>query len=638
MRKNPFLLLLVISLIVASIVSLIIHGLFYPQVLVPGWLLPWIGFGVLRSILETFGGILLWVVLIRFGIMPVILGESKSFQLGDVFEPGSVPDFPQVIGTGTGFVLLFATLTFVLHPIAVDQQELSLFRSRFSRDQISRAEELERRGNLFEAMAAADAAFFNSPTFQDAVRTRQRIQRAVAALPVESVSTEELIRRTLPLNLTFDDLLGRAQQSLAREDFFSAVFFADLALQLSGRQRDPRALAIRQEGRRRIQVVEMSEAQAQQSRRFFDKRMALDALEQGNLVESYYIMKSVHDQNPQDADVIEWFPVIQQALANTYFFLDEATEALEFGTLGSAVAWQTIAPGGEQILVFSASQTSRLRVSIPPGSRLFLEDTDSGGSSTRRSNILLNYFLFGVELAVINRDSGALEARGTIPYAKAMLLQDPQARIAPGTERGVAATIPQITGWFLQTQGISRDGPGAFQQIQWDLIEPNRETFIASLFEERDLIPLPMEPELLFAVGSFATSLEGLNLAQVFNSLNLAGQIGYETIAFETELLSRLSRPLVDIFLFVIGLGWAWSSRIRKAGANVILSFATLPLALILSLGIQYVVVWLFRILAASFMTLIGFLWGTLAYVLVLFLVLFLSLVIVYGRYGRDFA
>ncbi|NCN05788.1 MAG: hypothetical protein GW949_09165 [Spirochaetales bacterium] len=618
--KNTFLVLLFVSFLVAAFLLLIIHGFFVPSVVIAQWTLNWIGMGVLRRILETGGPIVLWVAILRFSLLPVLFGDSKPLKRGETGERESIRNFKKVLWTGTLSIFVLGLAFLVFHPMAVRAQDQIIFRSQFARDQLSRALVFEEEGQLFFALRAAEAALYGAQNFPEAQVARERIQRKVAQAPTPPLEPQPLYERSLPLNLSFAELVARARNFLAEEDFFSAVFYADQALLLSGFETRQDALAIRQEARRRILAIDLSGGDARAQEVFFAKRDSLRAYEEGRFIESYYIMKALEDIDPLDGDVLEWFPRIQQALREANFFLDEAVEALSKGSQGPPVAWQEVGADGSRIWVYSAAMYAEYQVRFPPGSMLEVqlareEETNSGARGR-----LQNHFLYDLEIAVIDRESGALVAQGFVPFGKAVL---------NSMEEGEPV-------WHLQTIGITQARPEDRNELRWvgdvEQIRSDKD----ELFWVHGLLRLPLDPPNLLSAGTLSSSAQGLNLAQLFGAVTQAGRLGYETLALETEFLHRGQRIFLDLLMFVVALGWGWSHRVRVPGVYLIFGFASLPLVMVMTVGLHFFVLWIFRIGGAALLLALGFIPGLALWVVLSLILLVVSATIVNVRYGHS--
>lgn len=571
MKNSRYLLLLIISEVVAAFVILVVHGIALPPVLVPSFVLPWVGFGVLRVWLECAALTMFWVIFLRFGLLPVLLRETRS-------EEAKFPDLRGAVSISTVWLIVIATAFLLLHPVAVSSQAKVERSSAYARDMLAAALRLEEAGDFFRAMEVAELAMDTAPDFPEGEAVRERLFHRVSQLPAPEMASEVGAQPGRPMQQSFGEILSRAIAYLDEEDYFSALYYADQALQVSGMEREPRALSIRETARRRIQAAELSGTDVATQQRFVAKRRGIAALEEGRYVEAYYLFEALSQEDPSDPDILEWFPRIRESLRQVTFFQEDAIAGLDQWSRETLVAWQELRSEGQFVWIYSASAASR-HFEVPE-----LDETEEDVSG------ITNYYFEGIEIAVLDAETGDLLARGQAPFGKAVLLPNEDSM-----------------QWYLLTQAIPQGAPGENTSLEWSALDQTIRASQDAVFWEWGLVPLPAEPELILESSGLGGGTGGINTGRLFTSIRDFASLGYAVESLETELASRILRPLGDFVLLALFLGGAWGSRIRRAGPNLILAFAMLPVLLLVIYAFYSGFQWVLKLLAAWAVMSFGF-------------------------------
>ncbi|TFG62511.1 MAG: hypothetical protein E4H36_07835, partial [Spirochaetales bacterium] len=126
------------------------------------------------------------------------------------------------------------------------------------------------------------------------------------------------------MNAGLEQLTGRAGDFLSKEDYYSALYYADLALKL-----DPsfaEALKLKKEAEKNIAQAAPAESETKKTDYYFQKKEGYEALFQfNNPVRAYYIYQDLKSSHPDDRDVIRYFAEAEKKLLENSFFMDEAS-------------------------------------------------------------------------------------------------------------------------------------------------------------------------------------------------------------------------------------------------------------------------------------------------------------------------
>ncbi|MCK5672439.1 MAG: hypothetical protein KAH95_03640, partial [Spirochaetales bacterium] len=122
------------------------------------------------------------------------------------------------------------------------------------------------------------------------------------------------------------DLELKASDYFSKEDYFSALYYANLAFKLdesrSGAQR------IAAESREAIRSLAPDKSELEAKEKFNIKRTGFDLLNEGNSIEAYYIFKELSVESNTDKDIPEFLARSLEAISDKSFFIDEAEQYL----------------------------------------------------------------------------------------------------------------------------------------------------------------------------------------------------------------------------------------------------------------------------------------------------------------------
>lgn len=219
------------------------------------------------------------------------------------------------------------------------------YRSDVARNARERATSLENAGRYDDAIARLRR-------YQAIVGTSDELERRIQELRIDAAEARradagagaipERIPRAFELSgLTVPDLIARAEAALADGEYFTAHYYASVAVDQS---------SFRREDARRIQSEALNaiddgirerEITAERSR-YQAKLEAYQALQRGDdepraLVDAYYQFQELAETLPDDPDVERYYAEATERLDTITFFTDELAEIDELGGRGRAV-------------------------------------------------------------------------------------------------------------------------------------------------------------------------------------------------------------------------------------------------------------------------------------------------------------
>ncbi|TVR32602.1 MAG: LptF/LptG family permease [Spirochaetaceae bacterium] len=323
------------AVIVLAIVYLVAFGamLIYSMFMFPGRIvLP-----VLRTGWILWNGVALFIEVLPTAHLSAVL---LLYSLFAGFGPGVRLADRALVRALKGPLVLFTVITMlfavavgIIQPYAAARRDSYVYQSEFARALLSQAQQFERAGE-YERAAVDYALYLNIDAENTEVRAQLDEARAMAdAREIEAQPDRDTVflraaRREAP---DATQLVNRAAAAIGEQDFFTAHYYARLALALdSGREEARRILANANEGMRAFgQTLQ----EAAQQERYERKRHAYWLLsdEQGqSLIQAYYAFADLRADYPDDRDIELYYPLALEAIQRVSFFLHEIERAEAF--------------------------------------------------------------------------------------------------------------------------------------------------------------------------------------------------------------------------------------------------------------------------------------------------------------------
>jgi len=122
------------------------------------------------------------------------------------------------------------------------------------------------------------------------------------------------------------DLILKASASYSQEDYYSALYYANLAFKLDDSRQEAQRIAAESRDAIRSLAPDKSEREAKE---YFElKRTGFDTLSAGNPIDAYYIFKKLSAESNNDKDIPEFLARSLEDIADKSFFIDEAEKYL----------------------------------------------------------------------------------------------------------------------------------------------------------------------------------------------------------------------------------------------------------------------------------------------------------------------
>jgi hypothetical protein len=117
------------------------------------------------------------------------------------------------------------------------------------------------------------------------------------------------------------ELIKKATDYYNSEDYFSSLYYANLAFKLDDSRQEAQRIAA--ESREAIRSLEPDQSE-REAKMYFDlKRTGFNTLNEGNPIDAYYIFKELSNISNSDKDIPEFLDRSLKEISNISFFIDE---------------------------------------------------------------------------------------------------------------------------------------------------------------------------------------------------------------------------------------------------------------------------------------------------------------------------
>jgi tetratricopeptide (TPR) repeat protein len=435
--------------------------------------------------------------LMRYAIPLTLAGTAVAYSL--LYRPagaGRRPFFALLSSNLAGQVSLavvFTGLFLGLEPWVATNRGQLFSLSAQARTYLSQAESAMDTGDERSALLSYERYLAVNPGDEE-IQSRASQLRALLYTGSEAPAQQQELRLTpkdLAEGLSPPELIRMAERFLADGDYFTAYYYADLAVRIDPRRADARRLAAR--AQEMIRSFAPNEGDDRMARVFDEKRRGFDLYRKGEYVQSYRVFHALRQEYPRDLEVQKYYDASRAQLASLAFFLDEARAAEAM-------------PGPERLLFLNRRQEEIREVvylgkmsSTPEG--VFFADIEVAGFTPRR--LLYHY--------------GA-------PFGK---LYEGQINL-----RGIDRREPKVETGVVVYEG-------ALSKVLDDVPE---------------MLTLAPDPAVLPALRSESCCLDSLSLFALWRVRARIGDYGHLPAPVGMEVLRRVMTPFVFLVLALVGM------------------------------------------------------------------------------------
>lgn len=418
--------------------------------------------------------------------------------------------------------LIYTVLLSGFLPLLNRKQSEAAYASRVALGFLEEAEVEKKEGNTERAIKLLDI-YLSIDKGNEEIEKR-RDSYSVEMLkdnkgePVDEAVESLVPSRMAASGLDASDLIEKAREYYAGEDYFSAHYYAALTLEIAtARNLIIAARNIETDALKELSSILPTGVEKEAEKLFLKKKEGFLAFTEERFFDAYYIFKELEEHYPRDPDVLMYLEESRKKLKEESFFTEEAEKAV-------------VLPGKEGILFENGSAEGRVEI-------IAIE---------RMVELSGDVFFKNVE-AISFDSSGKINYHLYAPYGKLVnnhLNMNAMDRFKAGKS----------------------SPPDYWQGAQSDLLP-----FLHS-------IKLNPDRELLSRMSMDSQDLKGWGLMSLWQAREKIETFGRITEKLDITLLLTLLKPFLFLILSLISISLGWSLRGRYPARPSIIAFLFIPL------------------------------------------------------------
>lgn len=426
------------------------------------------------------------------------------------------------------FIFSLAVLSFyvvlaeAVKPILMEYQSRSVYQALTHKEYTKLAKEAYDRNDYSQAEDHIDRALSIWPQSEDAMKLNEMIKIAGEKLSLDK--TDSVLRKNISeednISMTAEAALKRAEMAALAFDFYTAHYYAKLAMQTfqdgNPLKIDAENLAVRAWAE--VEKGLASYKDAPSIALYKSKKAAYETLQRGDYIKAYYsflqIDSSMRASNPdkKDPEVERFLNLSRVELEKNVFFTDELKNIPNFIMRGDISF--TVGEHSHECAVIKIHGISH-------------------GSSTLRNEIYLMNVLY-TRLGISNAEKWSI----IIPYAKLIEVVDDE-----GKNR-LMLQICSVNRYSEEKNVYPKVLSGAIPR------------------ENAHNILLPMTMTDFILIEKSISGPSAMKISDLYYFSLIAEKYGLKKEAYLSEVLYRLTEPLLLLIVSLLVLILAWRFRV----------------------------------------------------------------------------
>lgn len=496
------------------------------------------------------------------------------------------------------FIFSLAVLSFyvvlaeAVKPILMEYQSRSVYQALTHKEYTKLAKEAYDRNDYSQAGDHIGRALSIWPQSEDAMKLNDMIK--IAGEKISLDKTDSVLRKNISeednISMTAESALKRAEMAALAFDFYTAHYYAKLAMQTfqdgNPLKIDAENLAVRAWAE--VEKGLASYKDAPSIALYKSKKAAYEALQRGDYIKAYYsflqIDSSMRASNPDKKDPeVEWFLNLSRVeLEKNVFFTDELKNIPNFIMRGDISF--TVGEHSHECAVIKIHGISH-------------------GSSTLRNEIYLMNVLY-TRLGISNAEKWSI----IIPYAKLIEVVD---------DEGKNRLMLQI----CSVDRYSEENTVYPKVLSGELPRENAHNI---------LLPMTMTDFILIEKSISGPS--AMKISDLYYFSLIAEKYGLKKEAYLSEVLYRLTEPLLLLIVSLLVLILAWRFRVSPGRRLNKRLFLFSPLCPFLSYILMETLRYIFKLQIAFFVCLTPRYVSLIVFGLPVIALIFLIITLVYQR------
>lgn len=496
------------------------------------------------------------------------------------------------------FIFSLAVLSFyvvlaeAVKPILMEYQSRSVYQALTHKEYTKLAKEAYDRNDYSQAEDHIDRALSIWPQSEDAMKLNEMIKIAGEKLSLDK--TDSVLRKNISeednISMTAEAALKRAEMAALAFDFYTAHYYAKLAMQTfqdgNPLKIDAENLAVRAWAE--VEKGLASYKDAPSIALYKSKKAAYETLQRGDYIKAYYsflqIDSSMRASNPdkKDPEVERFLNLSRVELEKNVFFTDELKNIPNFIMRGDISF--TVGEHSHECAVIKIHGISH-------------------GSSTLRNEIYLMNVLY-TRLGISNAEKWSI----IIPYAKLIEVVD---------DEGKNRLMLQI----CSVDRYSEENTVYPKVLSGEIPRENAHNI---------LLPMTMTDFILIEKSISGPS--AMKISDLYYFSLIAEKYGLKKEAYLSEVLYRLTEPLLLLIVSLLVLILAWRFRVSPGRRLNKRLFLFSPLCPFLSYILMETLRYIFKLQIAFFVCLTPRYVSLIVFGLPVIALIFLIITLVYQR------
>ena len=496
------------------------------------------------------------------------------------------------------FIFSLAVLSFyvvlaeAVKPILMEYQSRSVYQALTHKEYTKLAKEAYDRNDYSQAGDHIDRALSIWPQSEDAMKLNEMIKIAGEKLSLDK--TDSVLRKSISeednISMTAESALKRAEMAALAFDFYTSHYYAKLAMQTfqdgNPLKIDAENLAVRAWAE--VEKGLASYKDAPSIALYKSKKAAYEALQRGDYIKAYYsflqIDSSMRASNPdkKDPEVERFLNLSRVELEKNVFFTDELKNIPNFIMRGDISF--TVGEHSHECAVIKIHGISH-------------------GSSTLRNEIYLMNVLY-TRLGISNAEKWSI----IIPYAKLIEVVD---------DEGKNRLMLQI----CSVDRYSEENTVYPKVLSGEIPRENAHNI---------LLPMTMTDFLL--IEKSVSGPSAMKISDLYYFSLIAEKYGLKKEAYLSEVLYRLTEPLLLLIVSLLVLILAWRFRVSPGRRLNKRLFLFSPLCPFLSYILMEALRYIFKLQIAFFVCLTPRYVSLIVFGLPVIALIFLIITLVYQR------
>ncbi len=496
------------------------------------------------------------------------------------------------------FIFSLAVLSFyvvlaeAVKPILMEYQSRSVYQALTHKEYTKLAKEAYDRNDYSQAGDHIDRALSIWPQSEDAMKLNEMIKIAGEKLSLDK--TDSVLRKNISeednISMTAEAALKRAEMAALAFDFYTAHYYAKLAMQTfqdgNPLKIDAENLAVRAWAE--VEKGLASYKDAPSIALYKSKKAAYETLQRGDYIKAYYsflqIDSSMRASNPdkKDPEVERFLNLSRVELEKNVFFTDELKNIPNFIMRGDISF--TVGEHSHECAVIKIHGISH-------------------GSSTLRNEIYLMNVLY-TRLGISNAEKWSI----IIPYAKLIEVVD---------DEGKNRLMLQI----CSVDRYSEENTVYPKVLSGEIPRENAHNI---------LLPMTMTDFILIEKSISGPS--AMKISDLYYFSLIAEKYGLKKEAYLSEVLYRLTEPLLLLIVSLLVLILAWRFRVSPGRRLNKRLFLFSPLCPFLSYILMETLRYIFKLQIAFFVCLTPRYVSLIVFGLPIIALIFLIITLVYQR------